>query len=70
MTEHFIRIAYVDALRNFKRTVPRTQKKQALRTKIQALGERDASSFKKAKVDAPDIENETFNCSVCKKECE
>ncbi|XP_056007596.1 uncharacterized protein LOC130050837 [Ostrea edulis] len=48
VTEHFIRIAFVDALRHFKTTVPR-KKKQALRTKVQALGDRDTSTSKAKK---------------------
>jgi len=46
ITEHFIRIAFVDSLKNFKRSVPR-KKKQALRTKIQALSERQTPSTSK-----------------------
>jgi hypothetical protein len=46
LTEHFIRIAFVDALKYFKSTVPR-KKKQALRSKITALG--DSSEPKKMK---------------------
>lgn len=47
ITEHFIRMLSVDALRHFKRSVPR--KKKALRTKVQALSERGGP--KKKKVD-------------------
>lgn len=39
ITEHFIRISYVDALKNSKISVP-LKKKQALRSKVQALGKR------------------------------
>lgn len=49
LTEHFVRNSFVDALRNFKRTVPR-KKKQVLRTKIPALCERDSASAKKSTV--------------------
>lgn len=48
ITEYFIRIAFVDALRQFKRTVPR-KKKQALRSKVQTLGDRDSSNSKTKK---------------------
>jgi hypothetical protein len=69
VTEYFIRIAYVEALRNFKRTVPR-KKKEALRSKVTALGDRETSSSKKPKIDIPETEQQLFECSVCKKECE
>lgn len=39
ITEHFIRISSVDALKNSKIYVP-LKKKQALRSKVQALGKR------------------------------
>lgn len=65
ITEHFIRISYVDALKNFKRSVPR-KKKQALRSKVQALGEREDP--KKKKVD--EKEEDSFSCSICKCNCE
>lgn len=41
ITEHFMRVAFVDALKYFKSTIPR-KKKQALRSKISALGDRDS----------------------------
>lgn len=40
VTEQFIRISVVDSIKHFKATLPR-KKKQALRTKVQALGERE-----------------------------
>lgn len=46
VTEHFIRIAFVDSLKHFKRTIQR-KNKQALRTKIQALGDRQTPSTSK-----------------------
>ncbi|XP_071143980.1 uncharacterized protein [Mytilus edulis] len=46
VTEHFIRISFVDSLKYFKRTIPR-KKNQALRTKIQALGDRQTPSSSK-----------------------
>jgi hypothetical protein len=39
VTEHFLRLSIVDSLKKFKASIPR-KKRQALRTKIQALGER------------------------------
>ncbi|VDI68615.1 Hypothetical predicted protein [Mytilus galloprovincialis] len=45
VTEHFIRISFVDSLKYFKRTIPR-KKKQALRTKIQALGDSRKGGYK------------------------
>ncbi|KAK3093534.1 hypothetical protein FSP39_016902 [Pinctada imbricata] len=70
VTEHFIRIAFVDALHHFKISVPR-KKKQALRTKVQALGHRDesASKAKKAKVDEAGQED-VYICKMCESECE
>lgn len=65
ITEHFIRISYVDAVKNFKRSVPR-KKKQALRSKVQALGEREDPQ--KKKVD--EKEEDSFSCSICKCNCE
>lgn len=66
VTEHFVRISFIGALRNFKRTVPR-EKKLALRTKIQALGERDSASAKKSKVtvDTCTEESEIYTCQLC-----
>lgn len=46
VTEHFIRIAFVDSLKAFKASVPR-QKKQTLRDKVKALGERAPKEKKK-----------------------
>lgn len=40
VTENFVKLSIVDSLNMFKRSIPR-KKKQALRTKIQALGERE-----------------------------
>lgn len=70
VTEHFVRIAFVDALRHFKTTVPR-KKKQALRTKVQALGDRDesAAKAKKTKVDEA-AQEKVFICKICEAECE
>ena len=48
ITEHFIRIAFVDALKYFKSTIPR-KKKQALRSKISALGDRDSKPKRQKK---------------------
>jgi hypothetical protein len=52
ITEHFVRIAFVDALKAFKASVPR-KKKQALRSKIKAIGERDN---KKKKISNDNLE--------------
>ncbi|MES9881788.1 MAG: hypothetical protein ABW185_13000 [Sedimenticola sp.] len=68
ITEHFIRIAFVDALKQFKRSVPR-KKKQALRTKIQALGERAGPSSTKKPMLEESQTNE-YICTTCKLECE
>lgn len=70
VTEHFVRIAFVDALRHFKTTVPR-KKKQTLRTKVQALGDRDesAAKAKKTKVDEA-AQEKVFICKICEAECE
>jgi hypothetical protein len=67
VTEHFIRITLVDALKEFKRTVPR-RKKQALRAKITALGQ---SSEKKRKVTGEQqAAVESDSCGVCDLVCE
>lgn len=70
LTEHFVRNSFVDALRNFKRTVPR-KKKQALRNKIPALCERDSASAKKSTVtvDTCTEESEIYTCKLCNLEC-
>ncbi|MES9884335.1 MAG: hypothetical protein ABW185_26105 [Sedimenticola sp.] len=71
ITEYFIRIAFVDAVKKFKRSVPR-KKKQALRTKIQALGERDGSSAKKQILAVSELpsDNQIYICTICQSECE
>ena len=43
VTEHFLRLAIVDALKQFKQYIPR-KTKQALRAKVLALGERQRTS--------------------------
>lgn len=49
VTGHFVRISFVNALRNYKRTVP-MKKKAGTETKIKALDERDSASAKQSKV--------------------
>lgn len=67
VTEHFIRTAFGDALNAFKASVPR-KKKQALRDKVKALGERGA---KEQKLDTVTAENtESYICNICKQICE
>ena len=64
VTEQFIRISVVDSIKHFKATLPR-KKKQALRTKVQALGERD-SRKRKQQEQLEDI----FICLHCQNVCE
>ncbi|KAJ8306390.1 hypothetical protein KUTeg_016935 [Tegillarca granosa] len=70
VTEHFVRVAFVDALKLFKQTVPR-KKKQALRSKLTALGERDEKRKKSSddKVESAQGSSE-YSCSICKQFCE
>ncbi|CAC5359817.1 unnamed protein product [Mytilus coruscus] len=73
ITEHFVRIVFVDALKSFKASVPR-KKKQALRSKIKAIGERD-SKMKKISTDNVDVNvgpeaDEIFICNTCNKNCD
>ena len=68
ITDYFIRIAFSEGLRHFKRTVPR-KKKQALRTKVKALAERTvpraaATSSTAAAASA------SYICSICANPCE
>lgn len=64
ITEHFIRISYVDALKNSKISVP-LKKKQALRSKVQALGKR--KDPKKGKYEK---EEDNFSYGSCGCNCE
>jgi len=73
ITEHFVRIAFVDALKAFKASVPR-KKKQALRSKIKAIGERDN---KKKKISNDNLEvnvsaegDEIYKCNTCNNNCD
>ena len=73
ITEHFVRIAFVDALKAFKASVPR-KKKQALRSKIKAIGERDN---KKKKISNDNLEvnvsaegDEIYICNTCNNNCD
>jgi hypothetical protein len=69
ITEYFIRIVFVDALRQFNRTVPR-KKKQALRFKVQALGDRDSSNSKAKKTKLDENIEDVYLCHACKAACE
>lgn len=67
ITEHFIRISYVDALKNSKISVP-LKKKQALRSKVQALGKREGPE--KRKVDEKEEDNFSYGSCGCNCEWE
>ncbi|XP_052255849.1 uncharacterized protein LOC127861420 isoform X2 [Dreissena polymorpha] len=58
ISEHFIKLSIVDSLKHFKRSIPR-KKKQALRTKIQALGERAAGGKKSDNIESRDKDCKT-----------
>jgi hypothetical protein len=65
ITEYFIKVALVDSLKEFKKSVPR-RKKQALRAKITALGQ---AAEKKRKVEEETPE-ESDSCNICHTSCE
>ena len=60
VVEYFLRIAVVDGLHEFKSIIPR-KKKQALRSKVTALCDREAAPKKKAKT-----EESSYICPTCK----
>jgi len=70
ITEHFLRISLAEAVTKFKESIPRT-KKQALRSKIQALSERAGVCEKKPKLDVSpqDSVADVFFCGSCEKQC-
>lgn len=65
VTEHFVKLSIVDSLKMFKRSIPR-KKKQALRTKIQALGEREN---KKQKIQETSNTVDVYVCPICDQIC-
>lgn len=65
IANYFFKVALSNAIKEFKASIPRT-KKQALRVKIQALGERK-SSGRKRKIDQAESVT-LFVCPVCKLE--
>jgi len=65
IVNYFVKIALSNALRRFKSAIPK-KKKQALRSKIQALGEKREPSKQKRKQEEQDnVTDDTFYCSVC-----
>lgn len=67
ITDYFIKVALSNGLKRFKSTIPKT-KKQALRSKIQAVQSTTESKVKKRKYDAAcssDNVNLVFSCPVC-----
>ncbi|KAL3841440.1 hypothetical protein ACJMK2_019590 [Sinanodonta woodiana] len=58
---HFLKIAFVDSLKELKESIPR-RKRQALRPKLQALNESRALKRKSGI-------STSFQCSICKREC-
>ena len=66
ITDYFIRIAFSEGLRHFKRTVPR-KKKQALGTKVKALAER---TVPRAAATSSTAAAASYICSICANTCE
>ena len=64
--EHFLRISIADGLHAFKTQIPKT-KKQALRCKVTALGERECKKKKLSTEEEP--EQAGYFCPLCKSEC-
>jgi hypothetical protein len=64
IVEYFIKIALSNAIKRFKANIPRT-KKQALRAKVQALGNRKMSTCNKRKAEEPESSTSVFKCPVC-----
>ncbi|CAG2233852.1 unnamed protein product [Mytilus edulis] len=63
IVEYFIKVAMSNAIKRFKASIPKT-KKQALRAKVQALGDRP--SKRKIEPVSDDItQPSVFNCPVC-----
>ena len=66
VVEHFLRISIAESLHSFKAQIPKT-KKQALRSKVTALGERDSKKKKLSTDEEPSIAG--YFCPICKLEC-
>ncbi|XP_062600182.1 uncharacterized protein LOC134261804 [Saccostrea cucullata] len=78
---HFIKLAFVDAIKEFKDILPR-KKKQALRSKVTALGDRGETKKKSDKLppskkrkpsDEPSTsysQTDTYVCDLCSEECD
>ena len=64
IVEYFIKIALSNAIKRFKANIPRT-KKQALRAKVHALGNRKMSTCNKRKAEEPESSTSVFKCPVC-----
>ena len=73
VTEHYLRISIAESLHMFKTQIPKT-KKQALRSKVTALGERDCKKKKKVISEGEEGEEEEskdggYCCPVCNLVC-
>ena len=66
VTEHYLRVYFIDALHELKESLPRT-KKQALRAKVEGATKLKVSvkAEQKRKTEATNL----FNCPVCKDVC-
>ncbi|XP_069103899.1 uncharacterized protein [Argopecten irradians] len=71
VNEHFVRIALLEGLHTFKTLIPR-KKKQALRQKLQALGEKKTKEKgEKRKMPTPEVEeDDEYLCKECATVCE
>jgi rubrerythrin len=79
--DYFIKLALIDAIKEFKDQIPR-KKKQALRSKVTALGERGGQRtgpIKKSRKDthgqlsvspSTSQSDEVYICGICGEECE
>ncbi|OWF43042.1 hypothetical protein KP79_PYT04964 [Mizuhopecten yessoensis] len=67
ITEYFLKVSIAEALKNFKATVPR-KKKQALRVKLTALGEK--KNPKKQKLEEINTEQASYICHLCNEICD
>ncbi|MES9882103.1 MAG: hypothetical protein ABW185_14610 [Sedimenticola sp.] len=69
VTEYFVRLAFVDTLKEFKRTIP-AKKKQAIRSKVKALGEK-TESHKRPRLDTESETDQAASlCKICNMQCE
>lgn len=64
VVEHFLRICLIEGLQQFKSVIPK-KKKQAIRTKITALSERETAPKKKSKTTHKSEEAESYTCPKC-----